>query len=821
METLIKDLRYGFRMLSKSPAFSVIAILTLALGIGASTAVFSLVDTILLKPLPYAQADRIVIPWRITPPEANIGFEEFPWGENDFRSFLQGSKTFQEMGAFKSDGFNLTGAGEPARLEGLRASAGFFPALGVAPFLGRFFTPQEDVLGNEHEVILGHQVWRERFGADRNILGRGIELNGYSYTVVGVMPPGFDFPRANEMPAVFNFPRTPKLWVPLAVPVAPNPGPSELAIIGRLKPGVTIAQAQADWDIMGKQLEKQPNSKGWFNTRITALARQVVGDTRRPLLLFLGAVGVVLLIACSNIANLLLARSIDRRREFAVRAALGAGRRRLIGQLLTESLVLAAAGGALGLLLGDAGIYFAKAFGPANIPRLQEASLDVRVFAFVFGSTLATGILFGLAPALAAAGTNLVESLKAGGQRLAGSASSPQIRNAILVTQVALTMVLVIAAGLLVRTFYQMLRPDAGFDPTRVLTFEVSLPKSKYSDVDTMAALYRAALLRLQSLPGVESAGLVSTVPMGGAPDGSAIRIPGRVAVNDRESPFANYSFASPGYFRAVGTPVLRGRDFMESDGPDAERVTVINSALAKQFWPGQDPIGKQVGVANPKWPTRAIVGVVADVKRHSLRDEPEPEMFVPYTQNEIKIWPSMQIMQFALRAKSDPAALTGSVREAMHSLDPDLPLSKVFTLTTLVEDSMAQPRFSMLLLGGFGALALLLSSVGMYGVISYSVAQRTREIGIRMALGAQRRNVFGMVLRQGARLAGFGIAIGLAAAFGVTRLMASLLYGVQATDSLTFAAVSVILAGVALLACYIPARRATKIDPMVALRCE
>jgi predicted permease len=817
----LQDLRYALRQLCKKPGFTTVAILTLALGMGSSTAVFSIVNTILLKPLPYAQAERIVIPWRIAPPGTNLGAEEYPWGERDFRSFSQGSKTFQELGAFKSDGFNLTGSGEPALLEGLRASAGFFPALGVAPSLGRIFTPKEDVAGNEHEVILSDQFWRERFGGDRSILGRGVELNGYAYTVIGVMPPGFTFPQANEMPVVLDFPREPQLWVPLAVPVAPANGPSELVVIGRLKPGITIAQAQADWDITGKQLENQPGGKGWYNSRLTPLARQVAGDTRRPLLLLLGAVGVVLLIACSNVANLLLARSVDRRKEFTVRAALGAGRGRIISQLLTESLVLAAAGAALGLLVGDASIHFVKAFGPPSIPRLHEVGLDMRVLAFVFGSTLTTGVLFGLAPAFGAATVDLLESLKAGGQRLAGSASSPQIRNAILVSQVTLAMVLVIAAGLLVRTFDRMLHADAGFDPTRVLTFELSLPKSKYSDVDSMVALYRAACLRLQSLPGVEAAGLVSTVPMGLAPDASSIRIPGRDAANDREKPYVNYSFSSPGYFRAVRTPVLQGRDFLESDGADSEKVTIINQTMANKFWAGGGAIGKQVGVASLRWPTRTIVGIVADEKRHSLRDESEPEMFVPYTQNEIKIWPSMQTMQFALRAKSDPASLTGSVRELMHSLDPDLPLAKVSLLTTLVDNSLAQQRFSMLLLTGFGVLALLLSAVGMYGVISYSVTQRTREIGIRMALGAGRGSVFAMVVGQGSRLAGLGIALGLATALVVTRMMASLLYGIRATDPLTFAVVSVLLAGVALLACYIPARHATKVDPMVALRDE
>jgi putative ABC transport system permease protein len=564
-----------------------------------------------------------------------------------------------------------------------------------------------------------------------------------------------------------------------------------------------------------------PGTGAWYNPNVVPLAQQVVGDTRLPLLLILAAVGVVLLIASSNVASLLLTRSLGRKREFTLRSALGAGRIRLIRQLLTESLLLAAIGGVAGILLAEAALYSVMIFGPANIPRLRDVALEPRVFFFASAITLVAGILFGLAPAVASSRQNLVESLKESGQRSGSSGAHARLRNALLVTEVALALVLVIAAVLLVRTFRRMLEADAGFNPTRVLTFQLSLPDAKYKDTDRMAELYQKALHALQSLPGVQSAGLVSEVPMGGSTDSTVIRVPDHPRANDQDHPYTNYSFASPGYFSAIGTPLLRGRDFLETDTAGSMHVTIINSTMAKKFWPGGDPIGRQVGVEDTRWPTRTVIGIVADIKHNSLRDAPAPEMYVPYTQNEIKIWPSMQTMQAALRTKADPAALTASVREALHSVDADLPLANVTTLAGLVDDSMVQPRFSLLLVGSFGGLALVLAMIGMYGVISYSVQQRTQEIGIRMALGASRGAVLRMILGLGVQLAALGIAIGLLASWMVTRTMESFLYQVRATDPLTFATVSIALMCVALAACYIPARRAMLVDPNIALRYE
>jgi predicted permease len=818
-EHLAQDVCYGLRLLRKSPGFTAVAVFTLALGIGAGTAVFSLVQAILLKPLPYPNPDQIILPQLVSPPGVNLGSEYFPWGQTQFLFLTRGSNPFQSVGAFQNDSFNLTGSGEPTFLDGFRASAEFFPALGIAPGLGRAFTTEEDQPGHEYEVILSDRLWRERFSADRDILGRAIHLNGYAYTVVGVMPVGFDFPRAEDMPSSFNFPREAQLWVPLAIAAQPKGGPSELAVIGRLKPGITINQAQAAMNLVTKHAEEKDSQwKGWFNTRLVPLTRQVVGDTRRPLQLMLGAVGIVLLIACSNVANLLLTRSLGRRREFTLRAALGAPRSRLIRQLLTESLLISTAAEAVATVIAVAGIYFVKAFGPANIPRLREVTLDLPVFAFGLCVSVATGILFGLAPAFGTTREDLVTSLKEGGRSFAGNPTSPRLRNALLISQVALALVLVVSAGLLTRTFFHLLGVNGGFNPDRVLTFQLPLPALKYVDQNHIVAFYKNALARLRSIPGVQSAGIGETVPMGGVGESTVIRIPDHPVTSQKELPFANYTIVSPGYLSSIGTPLLRGRDFLESDTADSMPVAIVNVAMEKKFWPSQGALGKQVGPASARFPLMTVVGVVPDVKHISLREETTPEMYVIYTQKQ---WPSMLNLHVTLRTKADPASLTASVRETIQSLDPELPLSKVATLTTLVDDSLSQPRFAMLLLACFGVLALLLASIGMYGVISYSVLQRTQEIGIRMALGAERSNVFRMVLGQGARLAAIGIAIGLLAAVGITRLMSSFLYGVQSTDPFTFAAAPLFLLATALLACYLPARRAMRVDPMVALRYE
>ncbi len=821
VESSLQDVRYGLRAMRRNPTFFAIAALTLALGIGVSTAVFSLVNTILLRPLPYPKAEHTVVMWRTGPLDTSFtGPDKWPWGPTEVQVLQQASSVFQNLGAFKKESFNLTGSDDPMLLEGVRVSAGFFPALGVPPLLGRAITADDDRQGHEQVVVLSNRLWRSRFGADAGIVGKVVDLNGYPYTVIGVMPAQFTFPDPEGMPASLDLPKETQVWVPLALPPGAR-GPNEIGMIGELKPGVRPLQVQEDLALFEKRLEGQvPAEKGWASSFVS-LPQQTVMDAKRPLLLLFGAVGLVLLIACSNVAGLVLNRSLGRRRELTLRGALGAGRKRLMQQLLTESLLLALAGGGLGIVLGEMCLYLVKRLGPANIPHLHETGLDLRVMLFALMVTLATGMLFGLAPAIGSTRMSLVETLKEGGQRTGGSAAAPRIRQGLLVVQIALAMVLVVAAGLLVRTFYHMLRADAGFDATRVITFELPLPGLKYSDTGRMAQVYQQVLARVQAVAGVQSAGLASVVPLGGALDGSMIRIPERPTTSNADQMFANYSFASPNYFAALGTPLLRGRDFSDQDTLSSVPVTIINSAMARKYWPGKDPVGKQVGVAAVKYPLRTIVGVIADMKHASLREQAEPEMYVPYTQSEIKGWPAMQTMQFAVRTKADPAAITGSLRAAVHAVDPDLPLAKVATLTTMVDESMTADRFSMILVSCFGILAMVLAAIGMYGAISYSVMQRTAEIGVRMALGAQRGQIFAMVMGQAGLLGGIGIAIGLVAALATTRLMARFLYGVQPTDPVTFVGVSMLLVMVAVLACYAPARKAMKVDPMVALRYE
>jgi predicted permease len=589
LESIWADTRFALRQLRKAPAFAFTIILLLGMGIGSVTAVFSLVDAVLLRPVPYPEPSSLVIPWNIPPAGVDIGgYAETPWSPIQFQGLEQETKTYRSIGAFQGKNFNLTDSGDPAMLEGALVSWGFFPALGVQPNQGRFFTREEDSPGHEREVILSDTLWRSRFHADPSILNRAIHLNGAPYTVVGIMPAGFAFPRANEMPGDFTFPAETQLWVPLALPaVTPMFTPSELAVVGRLQSGVSLTQAQVAMDLFAQRMDREmPAAKGWSGSRVTPLQKQVAGDSRKPLLLMLGAVALVLLIVCFNVAGLLLTRSFTRQREFTVRAALGAGRLRVLRQLLTESLLLAFAGGVVGVGIAAAGVQIVKVFGPKTLPRLHEAGVDLRVFAFAFAITLVTGILFGLMPALGAARTNLVESLKESGQKSATGTSHPRLRSAFVVAQVALALELVIASGLLVRTFYHLLASDAGFRPEHVLTFEISLPTTKYPDRETIAHFYQQALPLLRSIPGVESVGITEAVPMGGATEAGVMRIVGRPLRKGDRPPIVNYTVISPGLFASLGTPILRGREVRDSDILSAPPVAIINRALSRQYWP-------------------------------------------------------------------------------------------------------------------------------------------------------------------------------------------------------------------------------------------
>lgn len=820
MDTLLQDIRYSFRIHCKSRKITLITVFAVALGIGASAAVFSIINTILLKPLPYPEPEKIVIPWRLPPPALTLGFSVIPWGRPAVLFIAQENKSFASMGAFKEDSFNLTGIPIPVRLDGLRISHGFFKALAVTPSLGRTFTPEEDQPGYHHEAILSHQLWQGQFESDANIIGKAIDLNGSSYTVIGVMPADFSFPHAGQMPGIFNFPRSVQVWIPLALPEGPpiHGELPELAVVCRLKPGITIQQAQSEMDLLGNRIETAlPQFKGWYHSRVVPLEYQVIGESQRPLLLILTTVGVVLLIACANVANLLLTRFAERRRELTLRATLGAQHSRLVRQLLTESLVLASCAGIIGILLAKIALSAVKLFGPSDIPRLSEVMLDLRAFAFTIVLTCLTGIFFGLAPAFAATKLGLGNSLKEGGQRAGISLNVTNVRKTVLIFQIAFALVLAIASGLLTRSFLRLLKVDLGFNPENVMTFELSLPPIKYKEHSQIVAMYQNVLRQLNVQPTTRAAGIVEVAPMGGSTESTVLRIPGWVTANPAERPFANYTIASPGYFAAAGTPILRGRDFLESDVGSSMPVTIINTTMANKYWPGQDPLGKQLGTPTTQ-ELATIIGIVPDVKHLSLREVADPEMYVPYTQ---KVYPSMLTMDVLLRTKTDPASTIKDIQQAIHGVDPDLPIAKVTRLTNLVDSSIAQQKFSVYLTAIFGLLALMLAMMGMYAVISYSVAQRTQEIGIRMALGAHPKDIIIMILQQGVRLAGGGIAIGLITAFGVSRLVTKFLYGIRSFDPMTFAGMTLLLIAVTFLACCLPALRALRVDPSIAMRCE
>ncbi len=821
LEQLGQDVYFAARMLTKNPGFTTTAVLTLALGIGASAAAFSLVDAVLLKSLPYANAARAVMIWGESPTGSYYGNIDMPVSAQEYNLLRQTETVFQSLGAFRKKAFNLTGAGAPELQEGVEVSAGFFPALSESALLGRTITAQDDQAGHEHVAVLSEWLWRSRYQGDRGIVGKTIHVNGSAATIVGVMPASFVFPDGAGMPAGLDVPRRTALWMPMALSPGAR-GSNDMGLVAALKPGVTPAQLSADMARFDQRfIEQYPQAKGYWN-RTVPLTAQAVADARRPLLLWMGAVLVVLLIACSNVAGLALNRSVGRRREFTLRGALGAKRGRLIRQIVTENLLLAVLGGALGLVVAEIGLWCVQRFGPDTLPHLHEASVNLAVAAFALAVTMGTGVLFGLAPALGATRLNLVDALKEGGQRNIGSATAPRIRNGLLILQMAMALVLVVAAGLLLRSFYAMLHASSGFDAERVVTFELPLPTSaRYVDTARMAQVYGDVLQRLQGIQGLQTAGFASVVPMGGETDSTIIRIPGRPSTGQADAPGANYQFVSPGFFHAIGTPLQEGRDFATTDTLATQSVTIINRTMAEKYWPGQDPIGKQVGVGMVRIPLRTIIGVVADTKQTSLREPPSPEMYVPFTQNEIKIWPSMQTMQYALRLRGEPGGIEEQIRRAVNEVDPELPVARFAELQQMVAASMIADRFALLLLSGFGMLALVLASVGMYGVISYSVLQRTSEIGLRVALGAGRTQILAMVLRQGGTLALAGIGIGLFAAWMTTRLMSGFLYGVRAGDPATFAAVALLLVVVALAACWIPARRAMQVDPLTALRYE
>jgi len=800
MGDLRQDLRLALRGLRRAPGFAAVAVLTLALGIGANSAIFSVVNAVLLRPLPYQEPDRLV---RVS-----------DWGYTggEFVRLRELSRSFQQVAAFVSASHGLSGDGEPERLDGAVASANLFATLGASTLLGRAFAPGEDEPGRDAVVVLSHGLWQRRYGSDPGIVGRSVTVDGALRTVVGVMPRDFHFPS-----------HATQLWIPLTLDRANLGalwGSGGYTFIARLRPGVTVDQARADVRRVAREIRREnpiwdPGPEYGSTADVMPLQRSIVGAVRPTLLLLLGVVGCVLLIACVNVANLLLVRTTARQQELAIRTALGGGRGRLLRQLLTESVVLAIIGGIAGLLLAWPAVRALVALLPADMPRVAEIGLDWRVLAFTALLTLLTGVAFGLLPALRATGGALHASLKAGGRGGSRGAGHHRLSSALVAGEIALAVVLVSAAGLLVRSFQELRRVDPGFRTERVIAARISPPKQRYADAARQRAFYTGLLQRVAALPGVESAAAVNQLPLRGGVYGLAIRVEGKFEDMRRTLPMADhYQIVTPGYLQTMGIPLLRGRWFTDADREGAPDVVVVSESMARHFWPGEDPIGRRIGYPWPsEWLT--VVGVAGDVKQDSLSGAAGMTVYRPLFQAPASA------MTLVARTTADPVALAAGLRAAVAEADPDVPVSDVSTMAQVVAASVAKPRFTMFLLAAFAAVALALGAVGIYGVMSYAVSLRTREIGVRMALGATPRDALGMVVRQGALLTAAGVGVGVVGALAATRVLAGLLYGVTPTDPLTFVAVPVVLAAIALAATYLPARRATQVDPTVALRAE
>jgi putative ABC transport system permease protein len=802
MSGLLQDLRYALRQLLKSPGFTVVAVITLALGIGANTAVFSVVDQVLLHPLPYPDSNRIV---KVSQTFEGISTDDA--SSANYLDWVSQNQVFAEMAASHGWQGSLSTGDRPERVKGTMATPSFFPLFGVNPILGRGLEASDAQPGNDHVVVLGYGLWQRYFAADRTIVGRNIRLNGEQYAVVGVMPPNFSPDEYGEL-------WLPSPWGVPTHPLAPDKDPRQfrdrnyLDVWARLKPGVTMPQARAELDTIGLRLEKQyPDSNEKVGVSFLPLHEYVVGDIRPVLLVLLAAVVVVLLISCANVANLLLARATARTREISIRTTLGASRRRLLRQLLTESVLLALLGGVLGLLLAVVAVPSLVALSPPDIRQFTQIGINREVLAFSFLASVVCGIAFGLIPALQASRSNPNEFLKEGER--GSAANRGRTRSALVIAEVGLSLVLLVGAGLLVKSFARLMHVNAGFDPNHLLTFNLGLPSS--TDAAHQLAFYQQVLERLQALPGVQSVGAVSRLPLAGGNSSRSFSVPG-----NEKGYSADIRVSTPDYFRAMGIPLLRGRSFSESDLGNSLNVAIVNEALARAVFPGQDPIGRQLTNFGPDNLTLQIIGVVGNVRHVGLDTDPHSEIYQLLGQAQ---WPSMFVT--IRSATSDATSVTSAARNVVWSVNKDVPLVNVRSMQDVIANSVQRRSFSMLLLTIFAAVAMLLAAIGLYGVMSYSVAQRTKEIGVRMALGARRPDVLVLIVKQGMALVLMGIAAGTLLSFGMTRLISGMLFGITAADPLTFAGVAVLLGTVAFLANYIPARRAAKVDPMVALRYE
>jgi len=811
MDTLTQDLRYAVRSLLKSPGFTVIAALTLALGIGANTAIFTVINAVLLKPLPYQAPERLVTVWHLYP---SMNGMEAPVSVPGFRDYRAQDRLFERAAVENNWNPNLTGQGEPERITAERVSGDWFDVYGVAPLLGRTLRPDEAVAGKNNVVVLSYGMWNRMFGGDRGVIGRSLQLNSETYEIVGVMPASFRS----------FFSRNSQLWTPILFRpdqyTDGNRTNEFLNFTARLKPGVTVETATAEMHAFAARLRNDFSDSyapDW-DLLVRPLAEQAAGNVRPALLLLLGAVGFVLLIACANVANLQLARTAGRAREIAVRVALGASPRRLMGQLLTESMLLAMVGGGFGLLLAIWGVPALLSLQPPNLPPAGEVGLDVTVLGFALLVSVLTGLLFGIVPSIHVARANLQESLKEGGRGAAGDRGGLALRRGLVVTTVALALTLLAGAGLLVKSFARLTGVDPGFKPAHLLTFQVNLPQVKYpNDTVRIAALSRITEA-VAAVPGVVAAGGTSNIPFGGNWSTSSFSIEGYQPPPNSNGPWGDARAVTPGFLAAIGVPLLKGRMFTDQDREGSPAVAIVDDEAVRRYWPGTDPIGKRITYGDPadsstRW--IEIVGVVRHTLHEGLDASPRLQVYRPLAQR------GLPFLGLVARTTGDPLSTVNAVRAAVRSVDADVPLAQVNTMDALIEGSTGSRRFSMLLLGGFAALAMVLASIGLYGIMSYMVTQRSRELGVRVALGANTRDVLGLVLGQGAKLAFGGVAIGLVASFAVTRVMTKMLFNVSATDPVTFVAISLLLIAVALVASYLPARRATRVDPIVALRAD
>ena len=799
----MNDLRFAFRQLLKSPGFTATAILTLALGIGACTAIFSVVNAVLLKPLDYPEPSRLVAIRETQLPQ----FPEFSVAPPNFLDWEKQAKSFEPLAAYTSTSLNLTGEGEPQRLAGMKATAHYFKVYGIQPARGRMFLPAEDALGKNHVVVLSYAFWQRALGGAEDVVGRPLQLNGEPHTVVGIAPEGFGL--TSKVDA----------WLPMAFAAdetdANARGAHYLNVIGRLRPGVTFAQAEAELTVLATQLATQypDTNKGW-GVFMMPLQDDSVRNVRTVLYTLLGAVGCVLLIACANIANLLLARATARHREISIRAALGASRARLMRQLLTESVLLGLCGGLAGLLFALWGLDALLALAPADLPRAADIRLDTGVLLLCLVLSALTGLVFGIAPAWLAARTELNEALKQGSRGSTEGGVRGRLRGALVVIEVTLALMLLGGAGLLGRSFLKLTNVDPGFNPAHATIMRVSLPEKKYEKPEQRVAFVDALLERLRVVPGVQAVGLTQALPLLG--DWVlGFNIEGRPPIDPTNLPSTNYYVITPDYFRAMGIPLLRGRVFTAQDNAQAPRVAIINDTLARQFFPNEDPIGKRINITNGPDTWREIVGVVGDIKQYGVDRETTSQSYEPFAQKPTTA------LNIVLRADGPAAALPGALRPAVYAIDKDQPVGTIQPLEEIVADSISRQRFALVLLSVFSVVALVLAAVGIYGVMAYNVAQRTGEFGIRMALGAQQRDVVRLVLAQGGKLIGVGLLVGLVATLAAARAMGSILYNTSTQDPVTLGAITLLLGGVALVACLLPANRATKVNPIDALRAE